>query len=228
MASVSHQALLAAQGAVDPFHTYRSSPYSASNLTTYSGGVFNGISIGSNPNGCLVVVLISGTSSTTGRTVSSGTIGGSAATVVSGASQVSSRGVMSRRIAAGTTTVDIAVTFSGAMTKCVMHVFTIEGALASDTVHHTAEGSNAGLAITLNLNIPTKGVGLAEVYYAETSDDTVAWTGLDETSEGYDAGETQNYGTAARSSMASETGRAITATRGLNAFLAYTFGASWG
>jgi hypothetical protein len=145
--------------------TFAGATFDNSNLTTYT---YTSHAIGG-PG--LIVVCASGIRAAV-TNLSSGTIGGVAATVHTSSNSQNPIGIMSRVVASGTTAT-ITVTWSGGFFGCGIHVFRVEGYKSatpfasnstgsntsatsiSTTVNTAARGILIGCATKFNLNTPT-------------------------------------------------------------------------
>jgi hypothetical protein len=170
------QTLLAGQNL--PEITYVTLVDNATALTTYT---FTDANIGA--PGLIVVGYHAELAAATARTFVSATIGGSAATnvvtrAVNGVTSVNA-GLIARRILSGSTAT-IAITFSGAQSRCRIGIWRINNN-NSDAVSFSATAgaaSGTGLALTLN-GLPKNAVGIA-VQTNGTDLTPMTWTGATE------------------------------------------------
>lgn len=190
--------------------SYITNAASSSGLTNYT---FSTQSIGTAATGRRIIVIASGYSTTGGRTLSSVTIGGNAATSIVTASDsggaVNSQlsGIFILQVDAGTTA-DIVVNFSGGMGGCDIGVFAAYDLLSSTA---TDTGSSVANPMTDTIDISAGGICVAgcETYTTGSSGHT--WTNL---TERYDATQqTQLYYTGASDAFASaQSALAVTCT----------------
>ena len=172
----------------------------SSDATTYT---FTGKDI--NTGGLVIVGIIGRHFSVGTRTVSSVTIGGSAATlnVASGAGFMNA-GIASLFVSA--TTATIAVTFSGAMEGCSIVVWVLNN-YGSATPFHTGAATPAVSPLSTNLNLPPKGVAFVVFGHFNTNDTTL--TNATESLDTDLATPTASYGAGEYRATAAETSRAI-------------------
>jgi hypothetical protein len=129
--------------------TYLSHTTNAAGQTSYT---FSSVAIG----GPGLIAIVVHAEASVGRTFSSATIGGLSASIAVNFSQLSSPGpgsittaIIYRRITAGTTA-NVILTFSGAMSRCSIGAWRINGN-ASDTPRQTQSTFRAGAGTTLSL-----------------------------------------------------------------------------
>lgn len=164
----------AAAGGASMEKVFQSSASSATDLTTYT---FSGIDFAAGE----VLVVITGTfSAGTSRTVSSVTVGGSAATVETTKTNNSGGGITVARIslAAGTSGA-VVVTWSGSVTSCAIAVYRVTGrtnAGAASVGSYSAAITIATSATLSSIAIPEGGFLLAAIVMQ--SNPTVTQTGL--------------------------------------------------
>jgi hypothetical protein len=169
-----------------PVITYRTYVEDTANLTTYS---FAGIDVGTAP--CLVLVAFH-MGGATSRTLSSGTIDGSAATVHgSGSGDFSGVAFMSRSFTPGAA-VTIAGTWSGACSRSAIGVWTITNLASATPSDSDFSAGGAAASRTRTVDVPAGGIAI----FAGTRETASAITtsvGTGSISERYDAAsETQN------------------------------------
>lgn len=145
----------------------------ASDLTTYT---FADTPIGPSSGGRLVVIVVAGRAGA-GRTISGVTIAGVAASVaITSGSQSNPAGIYYAAIPGGTTA-DVVVTFSGAMLRAAVSVYTIEGHASAAPIS-TAQDFNSTTTLSVTLN---RGVDAVVIAGSLTSSaGTYTWTGLTE------------------------------------------------
>lgn len=197
-----------------PSNTFTANSAQTANQTTYT---FVGTNVGTADATRRIIVSATAFFSGSPQTISSGTIGGTAATVHLNSQNTSGNGgvtgFMSAPLAAGTTAT-IAVTFSGGVLDCGIGVWALYNAVHT-TPDFTASANNSLTSISTTININSNGSLFSSTYAADTAGDA---------SFSYTAGATQrwfatleaalSYGGASESGLASETGRTITVTNG--------------
>lgn len=200
--------------------TYIGTLTSASNLTTYT---FTAASIGAARTNRLVVLAVQGLT-TTGRTISSVTIGGNAASVAaSSASNNSQSGLYYLNVTSGTTA-DIVVTFSGSNSRCTVHVYTITGLKSFTPVGADATVSTSSTSLNRTIAISKGGCAIG-VAWVGFSPSTITWTNL--TKDSGVTNEVQQFSSASASGMAENAGLTITAAGSGSAGPASLAVASW-
>lgn len=138
--------MLAARGN-SPSYVYCTQTSSATNLTSYT---FTAVPISTASAYRRVLVLINGTGSASGRTLSSVTIGGVTATshVINVSSSTYSSRMVSALVPTGTTA-DIVITYSGSMNDCSIGVWALYN--VASTPRLTAKPNTTTYNYTLNL-----------------------------------------------------------------------------
>ncbi|MGE0658265.1 MAG: hypothetical protein AB7F36_01690 [Reyranellaceae bacterium] len=127
---------------------------STTNSSSYS---FSGVSIGAAAADRIVVFCFAGDAGS-GRTISSVTINGSAATLIQQNASGNIRcGMYALAVPAGTTAT-LAVTFSGSMNRCMYSAFAITGA---DGAAAHASGNDVTSTYGVSINVPADGGAIA-------------------------------------------------------------------
>lgn len=208
-------------GAANYPQHYIGSASSTASLTTYTFSSFN---IGG-PGLIVVAIVGSYTGGPAGfGTISSATIGGSAATLaVKITGDVNAPiGIFYRRVTSGTTAT-ITVTFSKAFAGCAIMVYRLTDT-ASDTPHNSAEGGGSGRTSTsVSLNVPANGVTLAVSSVNDSL--STAWTNLTKDVDALNGAV--GYSSASLDKMSQQTGRSISIAT-ISSTTQRLVAASWG
>lgn len=195
-----------------------------------SGGTdtfsFTSKSFGAASSDRQIVVFIAGSGITSGRTISSVTIGGVSATQIVAATNNQHAGIWSASVPTGTTGT-VTVVWSGAdMTICGCVIYAMTG--ASTTAHDTGSDiTPSGSDMSDTINVAANGAVIAGVHMNQSPTLTASWTGVTEDVDQAVSGN--NTISAAHDEFAStETGRTITATLSASPSIAILCVASWG
>jgi hypothetical protein len=152
-----------------------------SNLTTYT---FSSISTGYPANLVgRVIAIVGGEDSAITFTVSSATIEGSASTVAAGSGGtllVATAAVTSPTIQSGLDSVDVAVTFSEAVTGAFACVWVVPGGVYNATQQGAQSATSAAMSVSLAI-VP--GGAIFGACIADGIADSNTWTALDETED---------------------------------------------
>lgn len=156
-----------------PYYTFGEIKVDGTDLTTYS---FTSTAIGTAAANRLVVVAGKAVSGTTGRTLSSATIGGVSATIVIqhdlNAGQTDLTFIIAAVVPTGTTAT-VALTFSGGMGRCGIGSFALYR-LASTTATDTA--SDGTDVVTLDVDTVAGSIVIAVV--GDGASGVVGWSGV--------------------------------------------------
>jgi hypothetical protein len=214
MAAVSQMVLLSYGGAAPAAVSFIALTHDTGNVTTYT---FSGASLGAEAADRYIFVTITAASSTgTARTISSGSIGGVAASIAVQQGAASSSGmtaaIMLAAVPTGTTG-DVVVTLSGAGGSCDIGVYRVTG-LGSATAFDTAVNSDeaGGGVVSTTIDVPGNGfvIGVA-MFEADVA--TTTWVGASENYDESNGDGSPEIVTAAMSSaLGAETGRTVSAT----------------
>lgn len=214
MGSVSHSALLAAYRHVATA-TFVAATFSGTDLTTYT---FTAHNIGTAAFDRVVVVTIFGSQVTSARTVSSVTIGGSAATLNGTQIDDSPRRVkiaMAGLLVPTGTSSDIVVTWSAGMEACGVFVWALTGSGGVFSPYSTVTAKTGGTLTSSSLVVPQGGAVIATAGFVDTSPTSgITWTGPTEASD--IQGETNNtrIGSAGLTNQNTSGGSTVTALLG--------------
>lgn len=168
---------------------------------------FTGAGIGTASSGRHVVVCAGGDSGAS-RSVSGVTIGGAAMTEVVKANQGNSAaGMYIKQVAAGTTA-DIVVTFSGAMTRAEIVVYTITDP-TSATAYDSASAVASANQASANINYVAGGAVIGFATLEENS--SCSWTNLTERVD-HTLETNTTVTSASKATTSAATAEAITAT----------------
>lgn len=118
---------------------------------------FNSVNIGTATADRLVVVMVSGSTDSPTRTISSVSIDGTNGTVHAASTQ-GPTGVASRVVSSGTS-ISVVVTFSGGVFRCWISVFTIKNYRSATPVTSVSNGTT-GTSDSWTVDIPAGGVAL--------------------------------------------------------------------
>lgn len=183
------------------------------------GGVFSstltGHSIGAARSDRLVVVRIVGTrAGNTGRTLSSATIGGVAATILtqktcnSAGKNCNVVAIIAAIVPTGTTA-DIALTWSGAMDNNIVQVVALVGVTAPSVPVDAQTAGVDGTVTTLSATIARKAGGIVLAVATGRNALTTTWSGL---TEDYDSNDGANTFTHAKALSTVATSLSLSAT----------------
>ena len=183
----------------------------AANTTSQTTYTFSSASFGSAASVRVIVVAFASRANTTGRTISSVTIGGVAATAAAvgnyssgGASDFAA--IYYAELPSGTTG-DVVITFSAAMLRCALQVFRMTG---QDSVTPSATATDTtGDPMDGDVNVVAGGAAVGVSATGGASGGTV-WTGLTESTDTAIFG-THEWSTAFAEISAAETPRDISA-----------------
>lgn len=163
---------------IDVYVVFTAHVEDPTDLTTYSGGVWNNVAIGVAAANRKIILALDCRNSGTTPTFSSGTIGGQAASAFGGASASSGNNRVEYAVADLTTgtTANLSVTWSAAATRCGTGVYAVYGA-GSSTPSATnsatiATGATASAAVTC----PAKGIVISVCLGVFASAQTATWT----------------------------------------------------
>ena len=162
--------------------TYLGTASDATNLITYT---FASQGLGTPASDRQIIVLASGFTGPTSKTISSITVAGVSATIninTNGDYGYEGLGIGIADVPTGTTG-DVVVVFSGAMNSADIHLYRATG--LSKTAHDT--DSNTGAPPSVNLSVPDNGVAVS---ISHNRGGTASWTGL---TEGDDITDSQGY-----------------------------------
>jgi hypothetical protein len=155
--------------------TFRANAQDGTDLTTYT---FASQAIGPASPDRYVIVCI-GSRANSARSISSVTIGGIAATAVVTANNATAGADMAAiyiALVPTGTTASVVVTFSGAMLRCVIGVYSmVQNGRATATNTNTATPS--GTTPTTTLTVPSNGSLVAAVWAQSSVSASVTWTG---------------------------------------------------
>lgn len=161
-----------------------SSGASTSVATTYT---FNSIAFGTASSTRRVFALVTGRSGSTGRTISSGTIGGVSATIhvqntaSSGGSTVT--GILSADVPAGTTGT-VAITFSASMDGgCVVFVIALDNLQSTTPVDTGGATAVSGASVSDTSVAWNAGGYVMAVAHFHSGTGNTTWTGLTESAD---------------------------------------------
>lgn len=158
--------------------TFLQSVANDADLTTYT---FPSQNLGTASAGRYIVALIAGSSGTSGRTISSVTIGGVSASQLGFVSEAGSTRASSIWIAAVPTgtTGDVVITWSAGMGRCGVGLYSLTGAqtTAFDTATATA---TSGTTLSDTINIPAGGVCFSVATAQVSGDYSWSWTNITE------------------------------------------------
>lgn len=188
--------------------TYVTNVSDATDQTTYT---FAGTSIGAASNDRVIVVTI-GSRSNSARTISAVTIAGVTATNIATANNTGGGAEIAAIYAAAVptgTTGSIVVTFSGAMLRIGVGVFTLTGK-PSVTAFATSTVTPTGSSPTTTISSPINGAIVAVNFANSSGTASTVWTGL---TERYDINpETASSGTSGASSTFTAAQNSLTVT----------------
>lgn len=179
-----------------------------SGATTYN---HTGLSFGSAAADRIVVACVSGSASSTGRTVSSATIGGVTATEVVFTACSDARGVLGIYVASVPTGTSgtVSVTWSGSMARSNAIVYAMYGA-GSGTAHDTVSNSSSPTS-SGTIDIPADGGLIGFSYDQNNTSHTCTWTGVTEDIDAQLQSSGRNHSAGHADEMAGETGRTLQA-----------------
>jgi hypothetical protein len=179
--------------------TYVTGAVDTANLTTYTEA---GVSFGSATTGDkIVVVLVTASlNGTTGRTLSSATIGGITATQTAGTRAAAGSsivvGLLSAKVV-GATSGTIAVTFSGGMSNMTYNVWQLVGRCGNTAAPYSATtAAAAALACTPDITRPTRGVTIGGALTLRATTQPTSYSATNMANERTDAN--QEGGSSAR------------------------------
>ena len=185
---------------------FRSSAASASDLTTYNEAAFQGLAIGPESATRKVVAVFTARGATATTTLASCTIGGVAATCTTLYGAANSQISIAVADVPTGTTADVFPTFSHAMSRCAVAVYSMEGA-ASDTPSPT--GNDATDPFTYSLTCKAGSV----VFGGATDANTTSFTStnltedVDSAAANYDS---QTYSMASAEFATAQSGLTLT------------------
>ena len=156
-----------------PSVAYQNRYSSTTNASSYT---FNTCAIGTADNSRLVVVQVHSTNALP-ITVSSLTIGGTAATGYENTSRVLPNSLWARPVSAGTTA-NIVVTFSGTTLNCVVAVYALYNLNSNTPVASISNAVSTNTTISNTIDAREKGIVIAGITGDAAS--TTTWTGVTE------------------------------------------------
>jgi hypothetical protein len=168
---------------IDVYVVFLASIVDGTDATTYSAGVWNGVSLGVAAANRMIVIAPMARNSGAAGVVASASVAGTALAVViasTGATATNKAEIWNANIAAGTTG-DISITWSLGQQRCGCGVWAVYGAgsaTASDT--DKTDSASAG---SVTLTVPAKGVAIG-VSMCTSAASSCTWVGL---TENYDA-----------------------------------------
>jgi len=217
--------------------SYLTSATDTTDLTTYNGAVFQGLSFGAAAAGRYIVVAI-GSRANAARSISSVTIGGVSAAVVSDgvttcvANDTSGGADLTALWIANVptgTTGDVVVTFSGAMLRCAISLFRMTGNASATASQVKVDTTLTGQVYSVAIDSPANG-GIIGGYWCSLSAGTgsVTWAGITEAVDGTVETTSSNYSAASGTFFAAQSALTVSGTQGGTASLGGLAVASWG
>lgn len=186
--------------------TFRGSAVDPANLTTYDGAPFQGLAIGDAAADRHVLLAVCGTNGT--RTVESATIGGVTATKVHELQSGNGTIAVLRALVTDGTTANVAISWSGAQSRCGIAWWTATG-IGDGTEHHKVT-STANPSVA-TVNTLAGGFAIAAAFDGNNNNRTYTWTNVTERyDETVESGINHSGGDAATASTGT---LEVTATR---------------
>lgn len=157
-----------------PSVSYRNSYSNGNSTTSYT---FSASDIGTANTSRLVVVQVHGQAQSTGRTVSTLTIGGTGATGYQNTARILHNSLWTLAVSTGTTA-NIVVTFSGSVLNCLIAVYALYDLNSNIPVDSQVTTAASATTISLNTSARQKGIVIGGITGAANA--TTTWTGVTE------------------------------------------------
>lgn len=178
---------------IDVYVVFLTSIVDPTDLTTYSGGVWNSVNFGVAAPNRNIVLSIGGRNTTAARTIASASFGGvsaaaSAAALNGGSSNVATIQMWSASVPTGTSG-NLSITWSGAQLRCGAGVYAVYGAASNTANASVGVVATAALDTTGTMNLPN---GAGVIGYSFVNGGTPTW----------DIGTAQNFSATVESTIA--------------------------
>lgn len=169
---LAQRLMMARSSPARQFAAFASDP---ANLTSYT---FTGVSLGTVSVGRFVVVCVMGWSgSTATRTVSSLTLGGTAATALINPATQYAGAIFGLYVPTGATA-DIAVTFSGSMVNAAIAVYAVTSLASTTPVSSGNAGPTAATSRTVTLTTAPGDVVIGHAMAGPAAGSITSWSGV--------------------------------------------------